>query len=98
MTAKRDQVCTWASRLHLTSRRCNLFTFGMTGLYHTEHHLGGQASGRSNADEELEAYTVDFRNYFHQLRSFRSQWAPLIEYYEEASGRARRAAARALRL
>jgi Domain of unknown function (DUF4157) len=53
-------------------------------LYHTEHHLGGQAPARSDADEELETYTVDFRNYFHQLRSFRTQWGPLIEYYEEA--------------
>jgi hypothetical protein len=36
-------------------------------------------------DEELEAYTQDFLNYFHQLHSFRLQWAPLIKYYEESS-------------
>jgi len=43
-------------------------------------------------DEELETYTQDFLNYFHQLHSFRLQWAPLIKYYEESSAGAQKTA------
>jgi hypothetical protein len=40
---------------------------------------------RTTDEEELETYTHDFLNYFHQLRSFGPQWSPLIEYYERSS-------------
>jgi hypothetical protein len=43
-------------------------------------------------DEELETYTQDFLTYFHQLHSFRLQWAPLIKYYEESSASAQKTA------
>ncbi|MCU0491968.1 MAG: DUF4157 domain-containing protein [Chloroflexaceae bacterium] len=54
-------------------------------LYHTQHHVG---SSQSFADEELETWTQDFRNYFHLLPHRlpgAMQWAPLIGYYERAS-------------
>jgi hypothetical protein len=57
-------------------------------IYHTQHHLGGQAKGMSNEDQELETYTQDFLNYFHQLRSFGPQWKPLIDMYEGATASA----------
>ena len=57
-------------------------------IYHTQHHLGGQAKGVSNEDQELETYTQDFLNYFHQLRSFGPQWKPLIDMYEGATASA----------
>jgi hypothetical protein len=41
-------------------------------------------------DEELETYAQDFLNYFHQLHSFRLQWAPLIKFYEESSAAAQK--------
>ena len=43
-------------------------------------------------DEELETYTQDFLNYFHQLHSFGLHWAPLIEYYEQSSASAQKTA------
>lgn len=61
-------------------------------IYHTTHHLvtapvksGAKAPGKTSDEEELETWTQDFLNYFHQLRSFRPQWAPLIDYYEKSS-------------
>ena len=59
-------------------------------LFHTEHHIGAGASQLPAADEELEAWTADFRRYFHQLYTFRMQWSPLVGYYEQASEAARR--------
>jgi hypothetical protein len=44
------------------------------------------------SDQELEAWTHDFLSYFHQLRSFRPAWAPLIGYYETASEAAQKSA------
>jgi hypothetical protein len=62
-------------------------------LYHTQHHLGPTAgTPASRDDEELETWTRDFRNYFHQLHRFRMQWAPLIGYYEGATQAARQRA------
>jgi uncharacterized protein DUF4157 len=58
-------------------------------LFHTEHHLGAEGSRTPDADQELEAWTADFLRYFHQLRSSRMQWAPLVGYYEQASEGAR---------
>jgi hypothetical protein len=55
-------------------------------LYHTQHHVG---TGESFADQELETWTHDFRNNFHLLYRYRMQWAPLISYYQRASGDAR---------
>ncbi|MFQ5855835.1 MAG: hypothetical protein ACE5LU_09360, partial [Anaerolineae bacterium] len=43
-------------------------------------------------DAELDAWTRDFRNYFHQLYRYRPQWAPLIGYYQRATPAARRRA------
>ena len=40
---------------------------------------------RTTDEEELETWTQDFINYFHQLRSFRPGWIPLIDYYEKSS-------------
>ncbi len=66
-------------------------------LYHSTHHAAkapasAPAAGpatkpvvKTDAEEELETYTQDFLNYFHQLRSFRPAWMPLIEYYEKSS-------------
>jgi hypothetical protein len=48
-------------------------------------------------DEELETYTQDFLNYFHQLHGFRPQWAPLIKYYEESSTSAQKSSLALLR-
>jgi hypothetical protein len=60
-------------------------------LFHSVHHLGGATAGGgktqvrpTDAEEELQAYTEDFINYFHQLRSFMPQWGPLIEFYERS--------------
>jgi Domain of unknown function (DUF4157) len=73
-------------------------------IYHTTHHIGtGSAQPATAAhgptptvptykDEEVEAYSHDFLNYFHQLHSFRLQWAPLINFYEGASPAAQRSA------
>jgi hypothetical protein len=47
---------------------------------------------RTTDEEELETYTQDFLNYFHQLRSFRPGWINLIEFYEK-SGAPEQAAA-----
>jgi hypothetical protein len=69
-------------------------------LYHTKHHVAAAKSTTSAPttkpatapatstdfdDKELETYTQDFINYFHQLHSFGTKWGPLIEYYEKAS-------------
>lgn len=61
-------------------------------MYHTTHHLvtapaksGTKAPSKTSDEEELETWTQDFLNYFHQLRSFGPQWAPLIDYYEKSS-------------
>jgi len=40
---------------------------------------------RTDDEEELETWTQDFLHYFHELRSFRAGWIPLIEYYEKSS-------------
>ena len=68
-------------------------------LYHSVHHLssartapaGGSRTPdaaappvMTDAEEELETYTEDFLNYFHQLRGFMPQWGPLITFYERA--------------
>ena len=68
-------------------------------LYHSVHHLspartaptGGSKTPdaaappvMTDAEEELETYTEDFLNYFHQLRGFMPQWGPLISFYERA--------------
>jgi hypothetical protein len=62
-------------------------------FFHVAHHLGAGAAKQqttggqkpSDDDQELEAWTNDFTNYFEKLFPFRQQWAPLIEYYERAS-------------
>jgi hypothetical protein len=62
-------------------------------LFHTEHHLpGGTGAEASYDDQELEAWTNDFRNYFHQTHRIGTQWSPLIGYYEQATPPARAAA------
>jgi hypothetical protein len=68
-------------------------------LYHSVHHLSparmAPAGGSKTPDaaappvmtdpeEELETYTEDFLNYFHQLRGFMPQWGPIITFYERA--------------
>lgn len=62
-------------------------------MYHTTHHhlvtapakSGAKAAAKTNDEDELETWTQDFLNYFHQLRRFGPQWAPLIDYYEKSS-------------
>jgi hypothetical protein len=68
-------------------------------IYHSVHHLAparkaaagsttkpdaGVPPVLTDPEEELEAYTEDFLNYFHQLRGFMPQWGPLITFYERA--------------
>lgn len=60
-----------------------------------------QPSGRSDYDLELQSWTENFRNYFHQyLRDLpsgpRPRWTPLIGYYERAAPEVRQAALRRL--
>ena len=55
-------------------------------LFHTQHHT---ASWISRNDQELEAWTDAFVNYFHQVHHLRRTWRPLIDYYEGASTGAR---------
>lgn len=47
---------------------------------------------RTDDEEELETWTQDFLHYFHEVRSFRAGWIPLIEYYEKSSATERAAA------
>jgi len=61
-------------------------------MYHTTHHLvtapaksGTKTVGKANDGEELETYTQDFLNYFHQLHRFGPRWDTLIHYYEKSS-------------
>lgn len=63
-------------------------------LYHTTHHFGAATKpatpapttpAKTNEDVELETYTQDFLNFFHQLHTFMPQWTPLIGFYERAS-------------
>ncbi|GAX45681.1 hypothetical protein NIES4075_67020 [Tolypothrix sp. NIES-4075] len=59
-------------------------------LYHTQHHLGKNATpGMSSDDQEVETWTQDFLKFFHQYLSIplpaRPAWSPLIEYYEKAT-------------
>jgi len=70
-------------------------------LYHIGHHAPkaptsapsktpatgptSKPAVRTTDEEELETWTQDFINYFHQLRSFRPGWIPLIDYYEKSS-------------
>jgi hypothetical protein len=75
-------------------------------LYHTVHHAApakaasapatqpGKAPAPSTDfdDQEVETYTQDFINYFHQLYSLGPQWVPLITYYETASAAAQKSA------
>lgn len=56
-------------------------------LYHTRRHVRTTVSF---VDRELETWTLDFRNYFHQLYRYRVQWGPLIDYYQRATSGARR--------
>ncbi len=58
-------------------------------FYHAQHHSG---TDTSDADMELETWVHDFRNYFHLLYPYRPQWAPLVDYYEDATPTARRRA------
>jgi hypothetical protein len=62
-------------------------------LFHAQHHVGSQAPFN---DRELEAWTNDFVNYFHQVYRARKSWRPLIQYYEGASVEARERALRRL--
>jgi hypothetical protein len=63
-------------------------------LFHAAHHLTSKPAkgqpAKSDADEELEAWTNDFTNYFERLFQFRQQWAPLLDYYEKATAAARK--------
>jgi Domain of unknown function (DUF4157) len=63
-------------------------------LFHAAHHLTSKPAkgeqARSDADEELEAWTNDFTNYFERLFQSRQQWAPLLDYYEKATAAARK--------
>ena len=61
-------------------------------LFHGAHHVG--AGGHD--DQELEAWTDNFVNYFHQVYQARKSWAPMIQYYEDAGADARKAALKAL--
>lgn len=70
-------------------------------MYHIAHHAPAsptsarakapssaplsKPAGRTTDEEELETYTQDFVNYFHQLRSFRPAWNNLIDFYEKSS-------------
>ncbi|MDX2152675.1 MAG: DUF4157 domain-containing protein [Bryobacteraceae bacterium] len=62
-------------------------------LYHSTHHRGSDAQG-SAADQELETWTNDFVNYFHQFYAERvyPAFGPLAQYYNNASPEARRRA------
>jgi hypothetical protein len=75
-------------------------------LYHTTHHTAPTKAAPAPAtkpgtspapstdfeDQEVETYTQDFINYFHQLHSFGPQWQPLIKYYETAGAAAQKSA------
>ena len=58
-------------------------------LYHATHHRGGTTG--SDADQELETWTNDFVNYFHQYYRAglplpqRPSFAPLSQYYAAAN-------------
>lgn len=51
-------------------------------FYHAQYHIGTELN---RPDRELEAWTINFRDYFHKLYNFRSNWAPLIGYYQDAT-------------
>lgn len=51
-------------------------------LYHAAYHVGTELN---RPDRELEAWTINFRDYFHKIYNFRSSWAPLISYYQDAT-------------
>ncbi len=59
-----------------------------------------QPEGRSNDDLELQAWTEDFRGYFHQYLALplpnRPAWQPLIGYYERAAPEVRQQSLRRL--
>jgi hypothetical protein len=73
-------------------------------LFHAAHHAapartggtGGQGKAPTNDEQELETWTQDFLHYFHQLRSFRAGWIPLVGYYEASGATARSAALKLL--
>lgn len=57
-------------------------------LYLAENKLVGTSEGRTSDDDELEAWSIDFTNYFHQYLSItanRPTWTPLLDYYASAS-------------
>ncbi len=59
-----------------------------------------QPEGRSHDDLELQAWTEDFRGYFHQYLALplpsRPAWQPLIGYYERAAPEVRQQSVRRL--
>ena len=64
-------------------------------LYHTTHHLGTAKSPKSHEDREIETWTVDFTNYFHQfleIKKDRPTWNPLLDYYADGSAEAKKEA------
>lgn len=69
-------------------------------LYLAEHHLGELQGAQADANAELDTWTHDFINYFHQLGRIEPHqglylgtgWQPLLGYYQRASAEARRTA------
>ena len=62
-------------------------------LYHTTHHLGAAKTEKAHEDTELEAYTVDFINYFHRymaIETNRPIWTRLLQFYAAASSEAKK--------
>jgi hypothetical protein len=62
-------------------------------LYLAENKLVAGSEGKTSDDDELEAWTIDFTNYFHQYLSIaenRPIWGPLLDYYASASAAAKK--------
>jgi hypothetical protein len=51
-------------------------------LFHATHHVG---DSRPLTDRELETWTQMFVRYFPAVHQFRNRWAPMLNYYENAS-------------
>jgi hypothetical protein len=82
-------------------RRDPLFTkmYAEHELFHVTHHM--QDAEPHDANHEVEAWTDNFVNYFHQFMHLqlpdRPVWKPLADYYERADAQHRQAAIARLR-
>jgi hypothetical protein len=58
-------------------------------LYHAMNHVG---DGRPLNDRELETWSKMFVVFFPRVHQYRQQWAPMLNYYDDASEPERAAA------